>query len=423
MADAVVSGSSPSAISEMNQARIAQELYKRGTLSRAQIAKALGLTAPAISKLAGRMIEDGLVRETGDMPGLGHRRSIGMQLESSRYRVIGVKFARSRVQFGIFDLAGNPLQQSELPPVSEQSIPQTVQAVKDHIQQALDHDRSIVAVGIAVPGPYLRHEGQIALVTSMQGWRGVNFIQSFGQAFSVPTFIEQDARAGALAQSLFAPQNSSPNLAYYLVGEGVGLGVIEQGRLINGERGGATELGHISVDVNGRACECGNRGCLERYCSAVAIHKAMCQPPYEGLFPEAEHLSHAAACQMLFYRAAQGDEAASRLVAQTAACVGYGCVTIINAFNPSHIIIGDIVAGAGQTLLETVQRIVAERALPELKAQTEISLSALPADATLMGAAAVAVSHFLQDPTHFASILRQRQVAKNKPPTTPPKNG
>ena len=110
----------------------------------------------------------------------------------------------------------------------------------------------------------------------MQGWRKINFIDEFATAFRVPVFIEQDARAGALAHYLFDPSvHADGNLAYYLVGEGVGLGVIDNGRLINGFLGAATEIGHISIDVNGRPCDCGNVGCLERYCSTPAIHDTL----------------------------------------------------------------------------------------------------------------------------------------------------
>ncbi|KFI40199.1 N-acetylglucosamine repressor [Bifidobacterium actinocoloniiforme DSM 22766] len=426
----------PSSIAEANQARIARLLHQCGILSRAYIAKALGLTAPAISKLVARMIESGLVTETGDLPGARHRRSIGLALKTAAYRVIGVKFARSRVDWGVFDLAGKPLQQGALPLMSDRDIPGTVQAVTVQVNQVLAADPSIIAVGMAVPGPYLRHEGRIALVTSMQGWRGVNFLNEFSQAFPVPTFIEQDARAGALAQNLFAPDHRTPrltgpngpaarptaatNLAYYLVGEGVGLGVIESGRLINGERGGATELGHVSIDVNGRPCECGNRGCLERYCSAVAIHETMCAPEYSGSFPQVGGLDHAQACQLLFQRAAQGDEPASELLERVCTCVGYGCVSIINAFNPSRIVIGDLVAGAGRPLLDTVRRIVSERALPELRQSTRICLSSLPADATLLGAAAVAVDRFLQAPTAYASLSKQRAGKSGHKPVIRP---
>ena len=92
----------------------------------------------------------------------------------------------------------------------------------------------------------------------------------------MPVFIEQDARAGALAHYLFDPSvHADDNLAYYLVGEGVGLGVIDNGRLINGFLGAATEIGHISIDVNGRPLRLRQRRLLERYCSTPAIHDTL----------------------------------------------------------------------------------------------------------------------------------------------------
>lgn len=69
------------------------------------------------------------------------------------------------------------------------------------------------------------------------------------------------------------PTITTENLAYYLVGEGVGLGVIDHGNIINGALGAATEIGHVSIDINGKPCDCGNVGCLERYCSTPAIHE------------------------------------------------------------------------------------------------------------------------------------------------------
>ena len=302
------------------------------------------------------------------------------------------------VSIGLFDISGHLLDSEELPPVDPDDIPGTVTEVRTRVRKRLETNPTIVAVGMAVPGPYLRETGRIALVTSMPGWRGVDFIHEFGQAFRVPTFIEQDARAGALAQSLFDSRVSASSMAYFLVGEGVGLGVIDRGALVDGSQGAATEIGHVSIDLNGLPCECGNRGCLECYCSAVAIHRRMCQPDMRDHFPGIETMTHAKACASLFDQARSGQQVARTLVDQIADYVGYGCVTIVNAYNPAQIIIGDMVAAAGPRLLERVRTIVSQRALPGLREHTQILLSRLPADATLTGAAAVAASQFLEHP-------------------------
>ena len=394
---------SQASVSESNRSRIVKHLYHNGISSRAQIAKALELTPAAIPKITARLIEPGMIEETGDLEGSKHPRSIRLKLNTTHFRLIGHEFARSRVQIGVFDLCGNTLSFENLPTVCDNTINDSIVTIHQRVEQLLDNDPSIVAIGMAVPGPYLRNVGRTAVVSSMQGWRRINFIDEFATAFRVPVFIEQDARAGALAHYLFDPSvHADDNLAYYLVGEGVGLGVIDNGRLINGFLGAATEIGHISIDVNGRPCDCGNVGCLERYCSTPAIHDTLIA---DGtVVPGAADMTHTDAARALFAKAGDGDEAAIAIVREVARYVGYGCVTIFNGYNPEHIIIGDIVSEAGPILLDEVRATVAERAIPEINASTSISLSTLSADAAVSGAAAVAVTQFLEHPSVFFDV-------------------
>lgn len=403
MATNTTHATSQASVSESNRSRIVKHLYHNGISSRAQIAKALELTPAAITKITARLIEAGMIEETGDLEGSKNRRSIGLKLNTTRFRVIGIKFARSLVQIGVFGLCGNALSIENLPTVYDNTIDDTIATIHQRVEQLLDNDPSIVAIGMAVPGPYLRNVGRTAVVSSMQGWRRINFIDEFVTAFRVPVFIEQDARAGALAHYLFDPSvHADGNLAYYLVGEGVGLGVIDNGRLINGFLGAATEIGHISIDVNGRPCDCGNIGCLERYCSTPAIHDMLIESG--TVVPDAADMTHAAAARALFTKASVGDEDAASMVREIGRYVGYGCVTIFNGYNPEHIIIGDIVAEAGPMLLDEVRATVAERAIPEINAATSITLSTLPTDAAVSGAAAVAVTQFLEHPSVFFDV-------------------
>ncbi len=391
-----------SSISENNRSRILQYLYHNGISSRAQIAKAIELTPAAITKITAKLLSQNVIEETGDMEGSKNRRSIGLNLNCGKYHVIGVKFARSLVQIAVFDLKCNRISLTDLPTVNEERIPETIEHTRETIAQLIREDSSIVAIGMAVPGPYLVEEGHTALVSSMQGWRKVNFIKEFNDAFSVPVFVEQDARAGALAQFLFNPAMQKGSLAYYLLGEGIGLGVITDGNIYYGAHGTATEVGHISVDVNGKPCDCGNVGCLERYCSAVAIHEIL--NSNRDIVPGSPYMTHAQACVALFQKASTGDARARKLVNEVAQYIGYGVVTIINAFNPTHIVLGDIVSQAGQQLLDKVRTVVAERTIAEIGRETDITLSELPTDATVTGAAAVAITNFLEHPSMFFDV-------------------
>ena len=205
MATNTTHATSQASVSESNRSRIVKHLYHNGISSRAQIAKALELTPAAITKITARLIEAGMIEETGDLEGSKNRRSIGLKLDTTRFRIIGIKFARSLVQIGVFDLCGNTLSFENLPTVYGNTINDTIVTIHQRVEQLLDNDPSIVAIGMAVPGPYLRNVGRTAVVSSMQGWRKINFIDEFATAFRVPVFIEQDARAGALAHYLFDP--------------------------------------------------------------------------------------------------------------------------------------------------------------------------------------------------------------------------
>lgn len=115
-------------------------------------------------------------------------------------------------------------------------------------------------------------------------------------------------------------------------------------------------------------------------------------------------MTHAEAARALFAKANEGNAAAQSMVREVARYIGYGCITIFNAFNPEHIIIGDIVSEAGHLLLDTVRATVAERAIPEINDFTSITLSTLPIDSTVCGAAAVAVTQFLEHPSVFFDV-------------------
>ena len=403
MASPTINAASQAGVAETNRSRIMRHLYRNGVSSRAQIAKALGLTPAAITKITAQLIEAHAIEETGDLDGKKNRRSIGLALNTAHFHVIGVKFARSLVQIGVFDLTGSQSSLTTLPYVSNDTIGETIATVHSTIEQLLHDDPTIVAIGMAVPGPYLRNNGHTAVVSSMQGWRAINFIDEFANSFTVPVFIEQDARAGVLANSLFDPNsNGEPNLAYYLVGEGVGLGVIDHGRIINGALGTATEIGHVSIDVNGKPCDCGNIGCLERYCSTPAIHQMLIDNG--TIVNGADNMSHTEACRALFALAHHGDEAALAMIRTIGTYLGYGCLIIFNTFNPHTIVIGDIVSEAGQPLLDEIKRTVRQRAIPEIYESTTIRLTAMPTDAAVLGAAAVAINYLLDHPSDFFSF-------------------
>lgn len=395
-------GRNHSDLTEMNRSAVVKILQQQEVCSRADIARQTGLTQAAITKIVASMMEMGIIAEVGLITGSDNRRSIGLRLNADKHQIIGVKFSRQMFAVGVFDISGKIYTQSETKFSLEENPRRVLDAMKRQINEMLEKYENVVSIGLALPGPYLREEGRIAVVTRMSAWHTINFIGEFKEEFHKPVFIEHDANAGALAEWLFGG-HAQPlhTLAYFLVGEGVGAGIIERGRLFRGQQGSACEIGHVSVDVHGPRCECGNYGCLEMYCSASALwRKAQEQVP--ECLPGGE-LQSGDACNAVFKAARAGNPKALEVVRETAEYIGYGCVTLINAYNPDIIIIGDVVSQGGDLLMPTIQRVVKQRVIPELYSRVQIKISRLKVDPTLYGAAATATNEVLQLPSMFSA--------------------
>ncbi|MBE6024960.1 MAG: ROK family transcriptional regulator [Cellulosilyticum sp.] len=393
-------GNNNSDLTEMNRSAIVKILQQREVCSRADIAKEMGLTQASITKIVAVLIEMGIVSEVGSIKGNGNRRSIGLKLNAERNQVIGVKFARHMFSVGVFDISGKLYFEQETEYSIEQDEKDVLSTMKQQIHNLLKTYKDIVAIGLALPGPYIRNEGHIAMVTRMPIWHNINFIKEFKNEFSKPLFIEQDANAGALAEWWFGNHDRPLHtLVYFLDGEGVGAGVVENGNLLLGMQGTASEVGHISIDVHGPRCECGNYGCLEMYCSAPTVLK-MAQQRAPECFVKDYH-NRADVCNAVFEAARNGNKESLKIVCEIAEYIGYGCVTLINAYNPDIIVIGDSVAQGGDLLLPTIKEVVKQRTIPELYDKVQIKLSQLKVDPTLYGAAAIATDRVLRMPSVF----------------------
>ncbi len=399
MAKKFASGSNNSDLTEMNRSAIVKILQQK-VCSRAEIARITGLTQASITKITAVLIEMGIVSEVGIIKGSGNRRSIGLRLNAEDKQVIGVKFSRQRFSIGVFDISGKLYSLKHTDFTLEQGTREVLEDMKRQISDMLNKHDNVVAIGMAVPGPYFREKGRIALVTTMPEWHDINFKDEFRDAFDKPVFIEQDANAGALAEWWFGNHTMPINtLAYLLAGDGIGSGIVDNGNLLLGMKGIASEIGHMSVDVNGPKCECGNHGCLELYCCVPALLN-LAKKEIKG-FNKLSFQHKAEACEYVFEEARKGNKEAIEVVHEIARYLGYGCINIMHAYNPDIIVIGDLLSKGGDLLLGTIIETVQSRLIPEVYEKVRIEMTQLTVNPTLLGAAAIATDRVLRKPSEY----------------------
>ncbi len=264
----------------------------------------------------------------------------------------------------------------------------------------------MVGIGLATPGPLFRHEGRIALMTNFPGWERIALRKEFAGAFGLPTFIEHDANAAALAEWWFGPNlQAAETMVYIAAGQGIGCGIIVDGLLHRGALGIAGEIGHASIDCNGLHCQCDNRGCLELYCSTTALLRDVAKDLVvhpESRLAKATRLS----AEEVVNLAGQGDGLAQRAIQRAAHYLGVGVVNLVNTIHPHRVVIGDELAQAGPLLLQEVRRIVQERTLPAVAQAVKIELSSFATDPVLVGASALAIEYVLNTPSNLLKLAR-----------------
>ena len=403
MTDKNVAGSNNSDLTEMNRSAIVRILQQK-MCSRADIARMTGLTQASVTKITAVLIEMGIVSEVGIIKGNGNRRSIGLRLNAEDRLVIGVKFSRHMFTIGVFDISGKlyTVRQTDFEVTKDTG--EVIAKIKKQIHGLLKKYTNVVAIGMAVPGPFFREKGRIAVITAMPGWHDVDFVSEFSDEFDKPVFIEQDANAGAMAEWWFGKHNRPvTTLAYLLAGEGIGSGVVDNGNLLLGMKGVASEIGHMSIDVNGPKCECGNFGCLELYCSAPQMIR-LAKRKIPKLLGD-RYNNRSEECNAVFDAARGGNKKAEAVVNEIGRYLGYGCINILNADNPDIIVRGDILSKGGDLLLPVIMETIKERVVPEIYDNAEIEMSELGIDSTLLGAAAIATDKVLRRPSEYLAIV------------------
>ncbi len=389
-------------ISSVNRSFIIRYLRQNGVCSRAQISKAMGLTQASISKITGQLIEEKILYEVGYITGEKGRRSVGIALNTRCKKTLGVRISRRSFAVGLFDLSGQMYESTSGQFTAETTLHDVIARIRSILWDYLHRYPDIASIGVAVPGPFNPHTSEIILTTSMatSDWTNTCLKDEFGD-FPVPISFCHDAEAGALADWWFGSQASGmgTTLVHFLVGEGVGAGCVANGEIVNDYRSFSREVGHISIDVNGPECPCGNHGCLELYCSSFAflaqVQKELPGHPKSTLFR-----MNQLTVRDVFAAAKAGDQFAGQCVDRLGTYVGYGVVNVVNAYAPDVVILSNEMARAGGKLLERVREVVNQRVSGVIAKHVSIQLEDdwLMEDPILYGAAAVAVNLCMENP-------------------------
>ena len=253
-----------------------------------------------------------------------------------------------------------------------------------------DSSANIIGVGIGSPGPLDRTRGVVIFTPNLR-WKDMPVRDRIGEGLGLPASLDNDANCAMLGEHWRGAAQGAQNAVCLTIGTGIGGGIVIGGQLVHGASDVAGEIGHITIEVNGRRCGCGNDGCLEAYASGPAIARRAVEAIEAGatsdLVGRVEgHLDQITA-QTVFEAVAGGDALADELVRDTARYLGVGIANLLNILNPEVAVICGGVTKAGDHLFIPLRREVARRAFRPAVEACRIVPGALPGTAGVVGAA------------------------------------
>jgi glucokinase len=273
----------------------------------------------------------------------------------------------------------------------EAAVLDTVVSAVEEVRDA--YEGEILGVGFGIPSLVDQTRGT-AVSTVHLPLAGVPFRDVMAERLGLPVWVDNDANAALLAETRAGAAAGARHAVMLTIGTGIGGAVLADGRLLHGARGGAGELGHMVVDLDGPQCPCGNVGCLEALVSGSAIGREALRVARDvpgSALGRALASGREITGMLCTELAHDGDAAARDVLALMGTRLGVGVANLVNAFNPEVVVIGGGVIAAGDMMLEPVRQVVRERALAPSRDDVRVLPSRFGEESGMLGAALLAL--------------------------------
>ncbi|WP_433379538.1 ROK family transcriptional regulator [Actinoplanes sp. CA-142083] len=377
-----------------SRALIVDVVRSATTISRVELAEMTGLTQPSISNIVRDLIADGVIHETGSTDSARGKPRKLLAINPANRFGLGFQLGPESVTCVAIDLTGGVVGR-EVVPLDGTDLPEQLTARFDDFTGGLDLPRDRIE-GLTIVAPTARpgHESEGPDLLVVQS--------ALADRLKVPVLVENDAAAAALGEFWSRRVSREQSFGSVYLNFGIGAGLVFGGALFRGASFDAGELGHLSIQYDGRPCPCGNRGCVERYASMAAIVDTAREHPD---LPGRLRLDGtvAAAYDAIARAAVSGDAAAFAVVDEAAQRLSVAVTSMVNLLDLGRVVLtGPAVAVAGSIYARRLRAHLARTAHARHRHEVVVELSAQPRDAAGIGAAALAVQASIS-PGHTAA--------------------
>ncbi len=355
-----------------NRNLVLRTIFAHDSVSRAEIARITHLTRTTVSEIVSGLLEEGLVEEVGIGESIGGKSPILLSVAADSRYLIGLNLARDKFIGAIVNLRGEISETVEAP-VQDNNGEKALELVFKLIDQLLRKKiKPIVGIGIGTPGLVNTREGIVVNAVNLD-WCDLPLGQMLEKKYKLPVSVLNDSQATAIGEFVYGGEYASDeNLIVINMKHGIGSGILINGRLFQGDGGGAGEIGHVVVQGNRELCSCGKRGCLETISSARAVLNKL----------KLNSLEQAREAY------GSGNRNAVKVVNDAAHHLGRVLGNLIGTLNIHRIVLTGDMTQFGPAWLEEVSESMRNAVLARMSENTRLELGVLDYRACILGAAA-----------------------------------
>jgi predicted NBD/HSP70 family sugar kinase len=372
---------SQSALRRTNARGVIEALRVLGPASQAAIARHTGLSRSAVNAIVRSLADTGTV---AIRPGATARET-EVALSGARGAMIAIDLGHQRLHGSIVDFVGEARFDEVIDLGREHEASSDVSTVDELVGRLLQRSGiardAVIRVCVGLHAPYESLTHTISPSGILPGWEGLDVEAVLGDRLGLPISVDNDANFAALAEWTWGAGRGTGDLLYVKSSNGIGSGIILDGRIFRGANGMAGELGHVVVDDRGVLCNCGNRGCLSAVASgrALLLELAAAGAPRESL-------------QEVITDARSGDLACRRILGEAGRYLGLGLANAVKLIAPSTIVIGGELAAAGTLLFDSVRSQLAENTLQTISGMPRVEQGIRRGDMCILGCVATVLA-------------------------------
>ncbi|HEX7621230.1 MAG TPA: ROK family transcriptional regulator [Anaerolineales bacterium] len=377
-----------------NRDLVLKTIFAQKAISRAEIARVTKLTRATVSDLVATLIGEGLVAEVGYGSSIGGKSPILLSLVADSRYLIGVNLGQDKFIGAVVNLQGEIKETIEIP-ISDSDGHQALKFVYQILDRLMKKNwKPVIGIGIGTPGLVNTRDGVVVNAVNLD-WQDLPLAKLLKDRYHLPVSVLNDSQANAIGEFVYGGNHDpDSNLVVVNVRHGIGAGILINGRLFQGDGGGAGEIGHVMVQENGMLCRCGKHGCLETVSSAKAVvqrarelagqygHSKMAQDPTKITLDS-------------IVIAFQGnDPLAQRVVWDAAHYLGISIANLVGTLNIQKIVMTGEMSRFGEAWLKLIEESMKQSGLTHMVQGTRLEIGKLDFRGYILGASALM---FLED--------------------------